>query len=198
MLLKMKTSMGGPTYSVTCGQELPFDDAFPFSPDEVRRFISPEHDIAEYVGDVAALEAWLGEAGVALVPALLGSSVLPAIVEVGGYHIHLGGIVCAAFDYFAKQLPPGTDEVAAATAWNDRAESEREDALALLVNLLDAEPGKIPEMIAETSIVARPQSAPTVEAKPSADETKPAGDAAKAEAAPAAKPAAAKAAAKKG
>lgn len=165
MLLKMKTSMGGPNYSVTCGQELPFDDAFPFSPGEVRRFISSEHDIAEYIGDVDALEAWLADAGIALVPALLGSSVLPAIVEVGGYQVQLGGIVGAAFDYFAKQLPEGTSAIAAATAWNDHAETERDAALALLVNLLDAEPAKIPELIAEASIVARPNP-PTEPAAP--------------------------------
>lgn len=63
MHLTMKICLSGPGYTVGRGQDVPFDEAFPFSADEVLRFISPEVDIAAFVGEDAELAAWLDEHG---------------------------------------------------------------------------------------------------------------------------------------
>ncbi len=57
MHLKMKISMEGPAISVGFGAELPFDENFPFSADEVHRFRAG--DIAELVGTDDEIAAWL-------------------------------------------------------------------------------------------------------------------------------------------
>lgn len=57
MHLKMKISMGGPAISVVDGQELPFDDDFPFTANEVHRFRAAE--IAELIGTDEEIAAWL-------------------------------------------------------------------------------------------------------------------------------------------
>lgn len=57
MHLKMKISMGGPTISVDHGAELPFDEDFPFTANEVHRFRAA--DIAELVGTDEEIAAWL-------------------------------------------------------------------------------------------------------------------------------------------
>lgn len=64
MHLIMKICLSGPGYTVDRGQDVPFDEAFPFSADEVRRFISPDVDIAAFVGEAAELETWLEQHGV--------------------------------------------------------------------------------------------------------------------------------------
>ncbi len=198
MLLKMKNSLSGPKYSFQPGAEVPFDDHFPFSAGEVQRFIDPAGaNMAEYVGDRAALDAWLAQ-WVAPLPALLGSSILPAIVEIGGYQIQLGGIVIEAFTVFRGELPQDTSDVDAAAAWNDRAEADRETDLAAVVDRLTASPDDIDRIIVEPSIVARPAKADTTETR-AAEAAKPVEPAPVEPAPPAAavKPAA-KAAAKKG
>lgn len=161
MFLKMKTSIGGPHYSLALGDEVPFDDAFPFTANEVRRFIDPAGaDIAEFVGDTADLDAWLAQWAPPL-PALYGSSILPAIVEVAGYQIQLGGIVVEAFAVFRGELPTGTSEADAANAWNDRPEAEREADLAAVIDRLAADPDNVERVIFDASIVARPTPAAT-------------------------------------
>lgn len=57
MLLKMKTSMEGPRLSIANGDEIPFDENFPFSAGEVHRFRAG--DIAELLGSDDEIAAWL-------------------------------------------------------------------------------------------------------------------------------------------
>ena len=57
MLLKMKTSMEGPNLSIANGDEIPFDDNFPFSANEVHHFRAGE--IAELIGSDEEIAAWL-------------------------------------------------------------------------------------------------------------------------------------------
>lgn len=57
MHLKMKISMGGPTISVDHGAELPFDEGFPFTANEVHRFRAA--DIAELVGTDEEIASWI-------------------------------------------------------------------------------------------------------------------------------------------
>lgn len=57
MFLKIMTSMGGPTLSLTYGDEVPFGDDFPFSNSEVRRFL--DAGTAELVGAADEIAAWL-------------------------------------------------------------------------------------------------------------------------------------------
>lgn len=66
MLLKMKTSLSGPHYSFSPRQEIAFDDAFPFSPGEVRRLIDAGY--AEYLGSAEDLAAWLNEPAPSMPP----------------------------------------------------------------------------------------------------------------------------------
>ncbi|WP_439569060.1 hypothetical protein [Sphingopyxis sp.] len=65
MFLKMLTSMGGPTISLTYGDEIPFDDEFPFGDAETRRFI--DAGTAELIGSADQVAAWL-EANPSAVP----------------------------------------------------------------------------------------------------------------------------------
>jgi hypothetical protein len=161
MFLKMKTSIGGPHYSLALGDEVPFDEAFPFTANEVRRFIDPAGaNIAEFVGDTADLDAWLAQWAPPL-PALLGSSILPAIVKVAGYQIQLGGIVVEAFAVFRGERCPGAGELEAVDAWNGRPEAEREADLAAVIDRLAADPDNVERVILDTSIVARPEPAAT-------------------------------------
>lgn len=57
MFLKMMTSMGGPTISLTYGDEIAFGDEFPFSDAEVRRFV--DAGTAELIGADDEIAAWL-------------------------------------------------------------------------------------------------------------------------------------------
>lgn len=89
---------------------------------------------------------------------LMGSSVLPAIVEVAGYQIQLGGVVAAAFEDFSA----GREGITDATAeWNDLApegEGGREERLQAMIDLFAADPAQIDKRVPETSIVARPEA----------------------------------------
>lgn len=158
MFLKMKTSIGGPKFSFSPGDEIAFDDSFPFTAGEVRRFISPEIGYAEFVGDTADLDAWLAQWAPPL-PALHGSSILPAIVDVAGYQIQLGGIVVEAFHVFRGLLPTGASDAEAAEAWNGRSEAERDAYLSEVIERLAAAPDTVERVIADASIVARPAPA---------------------------------------
>ena len=80
---------------------------------------------------------------------LYGSSVLPAIVEVGGYKVQLGGIVAAA--HAASQL--------SVRDWNDLPDAERERHLQELIDRLSAAPDTVEAVIAAPSIVERPAPA---------------------------------------
>lgn len=57
MHLKMLTSMGGPDLSIANGDEIPFDENFPFTANEVHRFRSGE--IAALIGTEDEIATWL-------------------------------------------------------------------------------------------------------------------------------------------
>lgn len=88
---------------------------------------------------------------------LYGSSVLPAIVEVAGYQVQLGGIVAAAFAAYDETLPDNLTEAAAVEAWNALEDADREAKLQSIVDQLTEDPAKVDELIPEPSIVGRPQ-----------------------------------------
>lgn len=88
---------------------------------------------------------------------LYGSSVLPAIVEIAGYQVQLGGIVAAAFEAFDATLPAELSPAQAVEAWNDLEEADREARLQALIDTCTADPTQVEKRIPETSIVGRPQ-----------------------------------------
>lgn len=185
MHLLMKASLSGPAYNFHRGAEVPFDDAFPFTANEVRRFIDPEGaDIAEYVGAAEDLDAWFDAAGVERVPSLFGSSLLPAIVEIGEYQVQLGGIVRVAFGDFVDGHDGHLSDVAAANAWNDLSDTVREGLLATVLGRLSAEPALVEELIEDASIVERPAAREIEEPAPTTPATEAAAEPAKAEPAP--------------
>ena len=85
---------------------------------------------------------------------LLGSSKLPAIVEVAGFQIQLGGIVAAAFEDFSA----GREGVTDATAeWNDLpedGEGGREERLQAMIDLFADDPREIAKRVPEANIVS--------------------------------------------
>lgn len=87
---------------------------------------------------------------------LYGSSVLPAIVELGDYRVQLGGVVAAAFAKFEAGREGQTDSVA---AWNALPEAEREDLLGQFVAEMIAAPDTVEAVIPAASIVERPAPA---------------------------------------
>lgn len=199
MHIKMNTGLSGPLYCLVAGDEIAFDENFPFGARELGRHIAAGN--CAYVGEQADLDAWIAanpdpEPDVAK-PALYGSSAFPAIVEIEGFQIQLGGIVNAAFATFVTASGGQLEGVAAIEAWNALAENERDALLTAEVDELKAEPTIIADLIAETSIIARPAAAEPAPPAPVA-ETPPAPAAAEAAAAPkASAKAPAKAAAKK-
>lgn len=90
--------------------------------------------------------------------ALYGSSVLPAIVEVGGYQVQLGGIVSAAFSAFDETLPDELSAPDAVKAWNDLEEPDREAKLAAIVEQLTADPAQVEALVPPANIVGRPDA----------------------------------------
>lgn len=88
---------------------------------------------------------------------LYGSSVLPAIVEVGGYQVQLGGIVSAAFSAFDETLPAELSAPDAVKAWNDLEEPDREAKLAAIVEKLNADPEQVELLVPPANIVGRPE-----------------------------------------
>lgn len=90
---------------------------------------------------------------------LYGSSVLPAIVEVGGYQVQLGGIVSAAFSAFDESLPAELSAPDAVKAWNDLEEADREAKLAAIVEKLTEDPEQVEALVPPANIVGRPDAA---------------------------------------
>lgn len=82
---------------------------------------------------------------------LLGSSKLPAIVEVGAYKVQLGGIVVAA--QAASDLTPN--------GWNDLPEADREERLAAMIERLTNEPDTVETIVGAPSIVEKPSKKKT-------------------------------------
>lgn len=91
---------------------------------------------------------------------LLGSSKLPAIVEVAGFQIQLGGIVAAAFeDYWAGQ--EDVSEPDAIKAWNDMAEEGeggRDERLQSMIDLMAENPDQVAKRVPEANIVHAPEA----------------------------------------
>ena len=167
MHIKMNTGLSGPLYCLVAGDEIAFDDNFPFGARELGRHIAAGN--CAYVGEQADLDAWIaanpdpepeGE-----VPPLHGSSSFPAIVEIEGFEIQLGGIVSAAFAIFVTAAGGPFSGAAAAESWNALAEADRDALIAALVDELKATPSLIPDLVAETSIVSRP-AAPAAPVEP--------------------------------
>lgn len=57
MHLKMNTGLSGPCYCLGPGEEIPFDETFPFAARELRRHIDAGH--CSYVGKPEDLDAWI-------------------------------------------------------------------------------------------------------------------------------------------
>lgn len=89
---------------------------------------------------------------------LFGSSKLPAIVEVAGFQIQLGGIVAAAFEDFSV----GREGITDATAeWNDLpedGEGGREERLQAMIDLLADDPDQVAKRVPEANIVSAPEA----------------------------------------
>lgn len=92
---------------------------------------------------------------------LHGSSVLPAIIEIGGFKVQLGGVVCAAHGRFAEGINNDANSI---DAWNALPDPEREALLQSVIDDASADPAiNVPALIAEASIVERPETEPAPE-----------------------------------
>ena len=86
---------------------------------------------------------------------LLGSSTLPAEVEIAGYKVQLGGVVAGAHKAFAASLATDVDAV---KGWNDLEAADREGRLLAFIQELEGDPDRVPASIDEASILAKPQT----------------------------------------
>ena len=142
MFLKIMTSMGGPTISLTYGDEIPFGDEFPFSDSEVRRFL--DAGTAELIGAADEIAAWL--------------KANPSAKEVEVVDSQASADVTAAtdpamiVDPIAVVETPGAEVAAVATA--------------------SVETAPVPAIVETPAAAAPSASAPKVAAKPAAKKAK--------------------------